>query len=112
MTAFTAAQRSEMRDAMARSQAEAHEEHMRFAKAAQERKAAERAEARLLAPPKRRRRREVLPPKSAPKTEPATRQQQELADRLMAHVSPYSVVDRSQHALGVARLVLNGRRTR
>lgn len=48
----------------------------------------------------------VLPPRSEPARE-ATLSEQLLATHLLTAVCPESVVDREQHALGVARMLLN-----
>lgn len=103
MSAFTAAQRAELGDAMARSRVEAHEEHMRHARQAQDARAGERAKTR----PKRRR--EVLPPKTS-ELRPPTSAESDLADRLLPHLCRESVIDRDRHALCVARTILELRR--
>lgn len=111
VSGFTAEQRAELRDAAARSRVEAQAEHRRLARLAQQRKAAERADARLLAPPGRRRRKSVAlaPPKTAT-LPPPTLAERDLADRLLPHLCRESVVDRDRHALCVARAVLHARR--
>ena len=96
---MNARQAAEYRDEIARMRATAAADRRRQARA--------EAAARPKRPYKRRP--AGLPPRSMPQ-KPPTAAQQALADRLLAHVSRESVVDRRQHALGVARMILQGRR--
>jgi hypothetical protein len=110
MSAFTTAQRAELRDAIARSRLEYDAERARAAKDWQERRRTERAGQRALNPPSRRRRtKNPLPAKSDPPFNP-TREESEIADRLMAHIATDSIIDRRRHALGVARMIVRGHR--
>jgi hypothetical protein len=109
MNSFTAAQRSELRNAIARSRLEYVEQRAESAKRWQQQRRLERAEQAKLKPPTRHRRKQTLPAKSDPPFKP-TREEEELADRLMAHIAVDSILDRRRHALGVARMIIRGRR--
>jgi len=52
--------------------------------------------------------RQPLPPKTAQMDKP-TAAERALADRLLDHINPFSVVDRDRHAVCVARTVLRAR---
>lgn len=109
MSAFTEAQRRELVDAAARSRLEYTQQREAKAKEWQAERKAARAEARAANPPKQRKRKPPLPAKSEPMWTP-TQAEEALADRLMVHIATDSTIDRRRHALGVARLILQGRR--
>lgn len=104
MTPFTPEQRRELRDAIARSRADAEKD-----RAARDRQWKEEQQAaRRLARQPRKSARPVLPTKSERLRAP-TAAETALADRLLPHVCPDSPIDRPRHALSVARMVLKNR---
>lgn len=111
MSTFTAAQRAELSDAAARARLEYARERDQRAKEWAENRRQERAELRALNPPKPRKRRprKTLPTKSEPMFKP-TREEETIAERLIPHIATDSVIDRRRHALGVARMIVQGRR--
>lgn len=96
----------------ARQQAEYRDDLARHGIALQDASRAEARQAEMARKKrayKRRPKQVTLPPKSGPMP-PATDLEAELAARLLPHVAPESPLDRERHALGVARMILQGRR--
>lgn len=98
MSQFTAAQRAEIRDATARSILAAQEESRRLRQA---------PPADFV--PKRPKAKQPVPPKTALVRRP-TKRERALADRLLQHICPESVIDRKRHALCLARTILDAQR--
>lgn len=108
---MNAQQWAEYRDGVARAKL-AYEEHQKRERRRQEGRPA------LAEPRKRRRRRSPSAVSDVPMPPRASRlvardeSEAQFAARLRLELCPDSVIDLEQHALGVARMVANGRRTR
>lgn len=102
VAAFSAMQRAELRDSIARSRLDAERE-------AKQRNREWALEKAAPGPAKKRRLRKKveLPPKSEGQPRKPKAVEMSLAECLLPHVCVDSVVDRRAHALGVARMVLN-----